>query len=33
VALWREFEGRGLGDAEPLLRAAFIDYLQTDRHA
>jgi hypothetical protein len=26
-ALWREFEGRDLGTAEPLLRAAFIDYL------
>jgi hypothetical protein len=30
VALWREFTGReGYGDAEPLLRAAFIDYLVT----
>lgn len=27
VALWREFEGRALGESEPLLRAAFIDYL------
>lgn len=27
VALWREFTGHGYGDAEPLLRAAFIDYL------
>ncbi|GAA2693276.1 hypothetical protein GCM10010437_044950 [Actinoplanes palleronii] len=27
VALWREFEGRDLGAQEPLLRAAFIDYL------
>ncbi|MEU4562468.1 hypothetical protein AB0F72_29150 [Actinoplanes sp. NPDC023936] len=27
VALWRELEGRDLGEAEPLLRAAFIDYL------
>jgi hypothetical protein len=27
IALWREFTGRGYGDAEPLLRAAFIDYL------
>jgi hypothetical protein len=29
VALWREFTGRsrGYGDSEPLLRAAFIDYL------
>ncbi|HEX2356475.1 MAG TPA: hypothetical protein VHI50_08440 [Micromonosporaceae bacterium] len=29
VALWREFTGHGYGDAEPLLRAAFIDYLMT----
>jgi hypothetical protein len=28
VALFRELEGHGLGDREPLLRAAFIDYLQ-----
>jgi hypothetical protein len=29
VALWREFTGRGgYGDAEPLLRAAFIAYLK-----
>jgi hypothetical protein len=27
LALWREFRGRGLGESEPLLRAAFIDYL------
>jgi hypothetical protein len=27
VALWREFTGHGYGNAEPLLRAAFIDYL------
>jgi len=27
VGLWREFTGHGYGDAEPLLRAAFIDYL------
>jgi hypothetical protein len=28
VAIWQEFMGhRGYGDAEPLLRAAFIDYL------
>jgi hypothetical protein len=27
VALWRELTGHGYGDAEPLLRAAFIDYL------
>jgi hypothetical protein len=26
-ALWREFTGHGYGDAEPLLRAAFLDYL------
>ena len=28
VALWRELTGHGYGDQEPLLRAAFIDYLQ-----
>jgi hypothetical protein len=27
IALWREFTGHGYGDSEPLLRAAFIDYL------
>lgn len=27
AALWREFTGHGYGEAEPLLRAAFIDYL------
>jgi hypothetical protein len=27
IALWREFTGHSYGDAEPLLRAAFIDYL------
>jgi hypothetical protein len=27
-ALWREAEGHGYGENEPLLRAAFIDYLQ-----
>jgi hypothetical protein len=27
VALWRELEGHSLGEQEPLLRAAFIDYL------
>jgi hypothetical protein len=27
VALWRELEGEELGETEPLLRAAFIDYL------
>jgi hypothetical protein len=35
VALWREFTGHGYGDAEPLLRAAFIDYLlrhEPDEH-
>ena len=30
VALWREFTGHGLGENEPLLRAAFIDYLIKD---
>ena len=29
VALWRELDGRDLGEQEPLLRAAFIDYLQS----
>ncbi|GII25175.1 hypothetical protein [Planosporangium mesophilum] len=28
IALWREFTGHGYGEAEPLLRAAFIDYLR-----
>jgi hypothetical protein len=28
VALWRELTGHGYGESEPLLRAAFIDYLQ-----
>jgi hypothetical protein len=28
VALWREFSGHGYGESEPLLRAAFIDYLR-----
>ena len=28
VALWRELDGHGYGENEPLLRAAFIDYLQ-----
>jgi hypothetical protein len=28
VALFRELEGHGYGEQEPLLRAAFIDYLQ-----
>ncbi len=27
VALWRELTGHGYGEQEPLLRAAFIDYL------
>ena len=27
VSLWREFLGHGYGDSEPILRAAFIDYL------
>jgi hypothetical protein len=29
ISLWREFTGHDYGDAEPLLRAAFIDYLVT----
>lgn len=28
VALWREFTGHGYEESEPLLRAAFIDYLR-----
>ena len=28
--LWREFTGHGYGDAEPMIRAKFIDYLMTD---
>lgn len=28
VALWREFDGVALTETEPLLRAAFIDYLR-----
>ena len=27
VALWRELTGHGYGENEPILRAAFIDYL------
>lgn len=27
VGAWREFTGHGLGSAEPVLRAEFIDYL------
>jgi hypothetical protein len=27
VGLWRELTGHGYGEAEPLIRAAFIDYL------
>jgi hypothetical protein len=30
IALWREFSGHGYGDAEPLLRAAFLDYLRSN---
>jgi hypothetical protein len=31
LALWREFTGHGgYGDAEPLLRAAFLDYLRRE---
>ena len=28
IALWREFTGHEYGDAEPLLRAAFVSYLR-----
>jgi hypothetical protein len=28
VALWREFTGHEYGDAEPLMRAAFMAYLR-----
>lgn len=27
ISLWREFTGHGYGEAEPLLRAAFVNYL------
>jgi hypothetical protein len=30
VGLWREFTGHGYEEQEPLLRAAFIDYLLRD---
>jgi hypothetical protein len=30
IALFREFTGHDYGDAEPLLRAAFVDYLTED---
>ena len=30
VSLWREFTGHGYGEAEPLLRAAFIEYLSKE---
>lgn len=30
VALWREFTGHRYGESEPLIRAKFIDYLNTD---
>jgi hypothetical protein len=33
VSLWREFTGHGYGDSEPLLRAAFIDYLMKKQDA
>ena len=26
-SMWREFTGHGYGESEPLIRAAFIDYL------
>ena len=32
VALWREFTGHAYGEEEPLVRAAFIDYLLSDQH-
>jgi len=32
VGLWREFTGHGYDEQEPLLRAAFIDYLLADPH-
>ncbi|ROO62811.1 hypothetical protein EDC02_4806 [Micromonospora sp. Llam0] len=32
VALWREFTGHEYGESEPLLRAAFIDYLLRPGH-
>ncbi len=32
VALWREMTGHAYGDEEPLVRAAFIDYLRSDQH-
>ncbi len=31
IALWREFTGHAYGEEEPLVRAAFIDYLLTDQ--
>lgn len=31
VGMWRELEGHGYGDSEPLLRAKFIDYLLNGR--
>jgi hypothetical protein len=30
LELWREFTGHGYGESEPLLRAAFIDYLMSN---
>lgn len=33
IALWREFTGHGYGDAEPLLRAAFVAYLARTQSA
>ncbi|MFY1634668.1 hypothetical protein ACN27F_15550 [Solwaraspora sp. WMMB335] len=32
VAMWREFTGHEYGESEPLLRAAFIDYLLGETH-
>ena len=28
IGLWREFTGHAYGDQEPVIRAAFIDYLR-----
>jgi hypothetical protein len=32
IGLWREFTGHDYGDQEPVIRAAFIDYLLTHAH-
>jgi hypothetical protein len=31
IGLWREFTGHDYGDQEPVIRAAFIDYLLAHR--